>query len=354
MARSSNRTPYITLIGDGNSDQSSRIYAQSAVSNVHATYDLICMTPKLYGRAPNHHLDHLVSYSSANSSVVSAHSGRFSDGVHSQDHDLVKVSNDDKFGPRGKLQCPGAYILRYLCQTERLHDDHVQEIQTSALAFNTNFSKTTVIRWAPGSTLYYYIECRGLSTVQATVIQTGMRTAGDHWQATGFGIAFEETYKRQEATFSIAYNLALGMDHYALAFFPGWQRRVIDIGARLLGEQQYVVEVLGHELGHILGLRHEFWKDNKEPGNAYQYPSHIHDNESIMNDRNVGDMSRFTISQADKDAIRQFYDLHPGQHKDIFIQDLIPRPAVEYLSLPPVQIIQPSGCAPATRRQSIP
>lgn len=232
--------------------------------------------------------------------------------------------------------------------------EHIQNVRSIALGFNTSSSKTSVIRWAPGSTLYYYIEHCGLSTAQATIIQAGMRTAADHWQATGFGIIFEETRQWQKTNFTIAYNSDLGLDHYALAFFPGWQRRVIDVGARLLGELQHATQVFAHELGHVLGLRHEFWKENNEPGSAYQFPIDSHDNESIMNDRNVGDMSRFLISPADKAAILQFYSLASGQHEDIFIQDLVPRPAVECLGLVPAQIVQTGGCAPAIRRQSVP
>ncbi|KAH3947545.1 hypothetical protein HBI56_186160 [Parastagonospora nodorum] len=297
MAHCPSTTTRTVLIEDGNVYQPARIYDQSAAHTNHVPHNLNRMITMTYQRTPYCHsegpFDSLDSLSTGHS-AKNAISTIFNFGNRRRDQSIPMVSSNGDLGLCDRLKCAKYEDLKHVCQTERLHDDRLQETQTIALGFNTNSSKTSVTRWAPGSTLHYYIEHVGLSTTQMEIVEAGMRTAADHWQSTGLGITFEETGKWQEATFTIAYNPTLGLNHYALAFFPEWQRRVIDIGARLLGELQYVVEVLGHELGH------------------------------------------------------------PGQHKGIFIQDLVPRPAVEYLSLPPVQIVQSGGCAPAIRRQSIP
>jgi len=343
------------LIEDGNTGQRARSKNQIVAHIMHVQNELDRMVPILHQTAAYLALKSLLHYhESINSPNTTTILFFFNDCNQKRDHDLPTASSNGDLGLREKPKVVKCTDLTRVCQTERLHEDDLGEVQTVALGFNANSSNTKIVRWTRGSTLYYYIDHRGLSTAQTIVIQAGLKTAANHWHATGLRITFEETNKWQEATFTIAYNPDLGLDHYALAFFPGWQRRVIDIGDRLLVELQCAAEVFRHELGHVLGLRHEFWEDNNEPGNAYQYPSDAHDEDSIMNDRNVGDMSLFTISPADEDAIRRFYDLRPGQHSDIFIQDFVPRPAVEYLGLFPAQITQTGGCAPAIRRQSVP
>jgi hypothetical protein len=212
----------------------------------------------------------------------------------------------------------------YTCSTQKPN-----EVMSDDLSVNVDRDKGSVIRWAPGSQLRYFVSRTNLAKDDGKLenMRAAIRIATENWQSTGMNITFLETPVREEATFVVIYR-PLDTDYYAKAFFPGAEYRYICISS-VMFEPQHVEHmscVLGHEIGHVLGLRHEFWKRLHERDNARYFPTEDHDSASIMNNENVYDLSLFVLSDPDRKNIRRFYALQAGSQYDFTITNYDPVP----------------------------
>jgi hypothetical protein len=217
----------------------------------------------------------------------------------------------------------------YNCSTQK-----PKKVKNHHLSVNADPTNGSVIRWSPGSLLPYFVSSANLAKDDGKLemMKVAMQAATQDWQSTNVDIIFQETHVRKEATFVVFYDPDLDDETYPIAFLPGTDDRYIRIGNRMFKtiHVKHMSRVLGHEIGHVLGLRHEFWQkwveEGIETGSARYFPTSEIDDDSIMNDENIYDLSLFVLSASDRTHIRDLYNLPAGSHNGLTITDCDPTP----------------------------
>jgi hypothetical protein len=217
----------------------------------------------------------------------------------------------------------------YNCSTQK-----PKKFKNDHLCHNADPTNGSVIHWSPGSLLPYFVSSANLAKDDGKLemMKIAMQVATQDWQSTSMDIIFQETHVRKEATFVVLYDPDLDDATYAIAFLPGTDYRYIRIGNRMFKTEhvKHMSRVLCHEIGHVLGLRHNLWQERvengTETGSARYFPTSEIDDDSIMNHENVYDLSLFVLSASDRTHIRDFYNLPAGSHNGLTITDCHPTP----------------------------
>lgn len=121
-------------------------------------------------------------------------------------------------------------------------------------------------RFRPGTVIKYISYFSGWPGGQGQLIGNTMWAAASEWNRQNIGVTFQWTLNPAEATFEVVYG-GPSTDYVARAFFPNeTTRQVLVYSASFtpsgLARMQNSFQ---HELGHVMGLRHEF-ADKEIPG----------------------------------------------------------------------------------------
>lgn len=141
---------------------------------------------------------------------------------------------------------------------------------------------TSIPRWKLGSTVNFATSATGYPTpADAVYAAKQLIEAADEWNSYNIGVKFKFVPNVEDAAFVLAYGGLKG-SVLASAFFPNaaelntlWVYSfAFDKTVRDGGWSNYSImkNVFLHELGHVLGLRHEFALDaDRFEGGAYRF-----------------------------------------------------------------------------------
>ena len=121
-----------------------------------------------------------------------------------------------------------------------------------------------ITRWktGPTKTINYAAFENGYPEQDIALLAANkLKEAADEWNALELGIRFNWVYKIEDAAFVLSYAKAGISGVLAESFFPNdVDLNVLNVypSAFKPGTVQYLKNIFLHELGHILGFRHEF------------------------------------------------------------------------------------------------
>ncbi|KAK0757639.1 hypothetical protein N5P37_009653 [Trichoderma harzianum] len=176
-----------------------------------------------------------------------------------------------------------------------------------------------ISRWRRGSELSYVICEESFPTEEsAMLVKAAMRTATSMWK--GIGVRFSQVGCHDEATFAVVYeDISEGV--YAVSFFPQASGGKLILFEPSLSNTDYLANILAHEVGHILGLRHEF-ADERETE-----PSILIGRENINSVMNYFDhLSKYRVTEQDLQDLEKFYAYDEGE---LSISDIDPKSGEE-------------------------
>jgi hypothetical protein len=227
---------------------------------------------------------------------------------------------------------------KYSCRTQD------EEESSYAFAPNSNFAGTTgelapnepddlvlgygriVPRWdvkrAGGRNIQYLVQVSSFpSAERAKVATVAFQEAADSWNELETGVKITETTERSSANFYLVYRQSVREDGtLAEAFFPHEVNKDVIVYSLSFESKNLPIlkNIFEHEIGHVLGLRHEFAIE-EEGGGAVRF---LEPNElSIMSYKFPP-----TIRNSDKVGIKKFYELPNGfKVKNSPVTDFVPR-----------------------------
>ncbi|EGU71669.1 hypothetical protein FOPG_17826 [Fusarium oxysporum f. sp. conglutinans race 2 54008] len=134
-----------------------------------------------------------------------------------------------------------------------------------------------VPRWdvtPPGGTkLQYFVRVDTFpDNDKAKIAAKEFQAAADSWAKLKIGLAFSQTTDRESANFYLVYQANTEFDKGVLAqaFFPHEVDQDVIVYSHAFkdGNTSILKEIFQHEIGHILGLRHEFAIEPDDKGNG--------------------------------------------------------------------------------------
>jgi hypothetical protein len=192
-------------------------------------------------------------------------------------------------------------------------------------------------RWkankADPTTLLYFVDGTGWPSEEDEKYATeAFAAAAQQWSDIAFGITFAPASDRAGANFLIKYHKApAGSPEagvLASAFFPNQVEDVLIYDLSLTDSfwRKHLVNTLLHEIGHIIGLRHEFALDRDENGQpregmgAQRFGSI--NPKSVMSYEDVNE-----IRDSDVVDVKAFYELvNRSRINGVRVVDYTPRP----------------------------
>ncbi|KAF2963067.1 hypothetical protein GQX73_g10506 [Xylaria multiplex] len=177
-------------------------------------------------------------------------------------------------------------------------------------------------RWCNGATVTYVILDESFEKPDdARFTAVKVAEAISMWKS--IGVKFEQVHRSHPATFQIRYlDLPFNTrpDVYAEAFFPQDGRGTLFVYelAFQAANMQYLANILAHEFGHILGLRHDFAGDIicKVTGETRESGSvrwGRRNRSSVMN--YFTDLRQYSVKKQDLEELRSFYDFTEEKYK---------------------------------------
>jgi hypothetical protein len=172
-----------------------------------------------------------------------------------------------------------------------------------------------IIRWKPGLELTYAVKKDGFSEEELQTVVASVKQATSDWEKT-CGVKFRAVDEGSTPAplFSVRRLDSLGR-FIAAAFFPNdpVSRRLLVIDPSFFTTSFDSVGVLRHELGHVLGFRHEHIRSGAPPvcpaeDTADTIDLSKYDPKSVMHYfcGNVGDQ-KLRISDVDREASQRLY-----------------------------------------------
>lgn len=197
----------------------------------------------------------------------------------------------------------------YRCVTER----HAETDPVSAQIGHGDH----VPRWAPGSVLTYVICTETFPSPDDASYSTNQLTEAIHmWM--GIGATFKQVKRDCEATFRVVYKPRPQPDVedvLATAFFPNnghANDRTLHIYALAFSDAHvnYQANILAHEIGHILGLRHVFAMERESKWSA----TWMNQCQNSVMDY-YPDSSLLRVQQQDLEELEAFYNSTMEEYK---------------------------------------
>ncbi|KAJ0414766.1 hypothetical protein BJY00DRAFT_305376 [Aspergillus carlsbadensis] len=147
---------------------------------------------------------------------------------------------------------------RYTCASESPSPGNLRHAGPAALQVGL---APVIPRWARSQTVNFAALSDGYPQPElAHIAANALREAAEEWSDLDLGVRFKWVQRIQDASFVLCY----GGDHgeaFAQAFFPNGNELsslVVYAAAFRPGVVRYLKNIFLHELGHVLGFRHEF------------------------------------------------------------------------------------------------
>ncbi|KAL6794416.1 hypothetical protein J3E68DRAFT_406744 [Trichoderma sp. SZMC 28012] len=179
-------------------------------------------------------------------------------------------------------------------------------------------------RWRKGSELTYTINEDSFPTLaEAVQVKAAMPTAISMWKSIGPRFKYLEVDNNDSATFVITYCRHGPRNIYASSFFPDQSPGELLVYNLALSNAIHLPNILAHEVGHILGLRHEFADEYHREGKILPCVLLGEKNpRSIMN--YYEDPGQLQVSEQDLRGLKELYECNDGSYEGLPIYDFDP------------------------------
>ncbi|KAF4443319.1 calcium-translocating P-type ATPase [Fusarium austroafricanum] len=172
-------------------------------------------------------------------------------------------------------------------------------------------------RWKPGSVITYSVDVQSFpSRGSARFAKRALDKAAGDWNSRNVGIQFQSLKHEGQAVFILKYYPAPN-GLFAESFFPDSKRRILSIFKYAFKKthRKFMANIFRHELGHILGLRHEEagTRESNIPSVALRPPN----SRSIM--RHFKDPSSLYIQDSDVAAVRSLCAIEGEQFEGFLV-----------------------------------
>ncbi|KAL6701275.1 hypothetical protein J3F84DRAFT_354301 [Trichoderma pleuroticola] len=256
------------------------------------------------------HIRALLFTSDLSISSLSVHDERKRDNVEDQIGDILPaikaVNNIPARCHRRKLCLVRAAAAKYKCATQ---SHGCAEIRIGW--------DGEIPRWRRGSELSYVVCVESFPAPLSSVVEDSMKAAVGMFD--GIGVSFRQVARNDPATFAVIYE-SRNRNAYAFSFFPNESSRELIIYPPSLQKASYLSNILAHEVGHILGLRHEFAYEKEN-----EYPSALFGSENADSIMNYFDHpKRFQVRKQDLEELERFYAYDKVKYGKLSILDVNP------------------------------